>query len=57
MKMLVNQIAESQAAPAALEGKMGVVVTVLSIIFGVIVAYLMSMDRRLRKMEHKENNK
>lgn len=37
-------------------GKINVVVTVVAIVFVVIVAYLIRIDKRLKAMEQKEEN-
>jgi len=52
--MLLNQIQHSSEMPDAVSsGKIEVVVTVIAIVFTVLVIYLISIDRRLRKQEKK----
>ncbi len=38
------------------EGKIYVVITVISIIFVCLMGYLISIDRKLKKLEDKKNN-
>lgn len=52
----------AQAEPSWLEntmydsGKINVVLTVVAVVFVVLVVYLISLDRRLKKMEAHEKN-
>ncbi|MCG9880215.1 MAG: CcmD family protein [Bacteroidia bacterium] len=53
MRFIINQIQSSNMADAASTDKFQVVVAVIAVIFLGIVAYLISLDFKIKKQENK----
>lgn len=55
--VLVNAQEPQMADGMRAEGKIYVVITVLAVIFGCVVAYLVMIDRKVKKLEEELKNK
>ncbi|MBP7810561.1 MAG: CcmD family protein [Bacteroidia bacterium] len=55
--LFVNAQEPQMADGMRAEGKIYVVITVLAVIFGCVVAYLVMIDRKVKKLEEELKNK
>lgn len=55
--LFVNAQEPQMAYGTRAEGKIYVVITVLAVIFGCVVAYLVMIDRKVKKLEEELKNK